>query len=230
METEMEIKTHPIYDNYEFNTLGQYRKIGNTDWLLGTETRQGYKKCILSTKTGEKKKGSFSVHRAMWETFKYPIPDNYVIDHLDSNPRNNKLENLDCVTREINSQRAQKNNGAFREKAKKAHTLRRFIKSINILTGEEKYFYSKSQAGKHFSCSPALVYLICEKLNNSKTFGGNIKFEYCETVPTNYIKVPDARIGKSKYTSEEKKELMRRYAKRQYERKKALLNASKQTD
>lgn len=38
------------------------------------------------------------LHRAMWETFKGEIPENYHIDHIDTDKTNNSIENLRCVT------------------------------------------------------------------------------------------------------------------------------------
>lgn len=44
----------------------------------------------------------FLVHRAVWEAFNGEIPEGYDIDHIDGNPHNNKLENLQAITRAEN--------------------------------------------------------------------------------------------------------------------------------
>lgn len=44
----------------------------------------------------------FLVHRAVWEAFNGPIPDNYDIDHIDGNPLNNALENLRIASHQEN--------------------------------------------------------------------------------------------------------------------------------
>lgn len=40
----------------------------------------------------------FLVHRAVWEVFNGPIPEGYDIDHIDGNPKNNNLDNLQAIT------------------------------------------------------------------------------------------------------------------------------------
>lgn len=37
-------------------------------------------------------------HRVIWELHFGGIPEGYVIDHIDNNPRNNRVENLRCVS------------------------------------------------------------------------------------------------------------------------------------
>ena len=42
------------------------------------------------------------VSRIVWELTYGEIPDGYIVDHLDGNPLNNKIENLACKTRADN--------------------------------------------------------------------------------------------------------------------------------
>lgn len=42
------------------------------------------------------------VHRLLWEEAYGPIPDGYVIDHIDRNPMNNELSNLRCIPKGAN--------------------------------------------------------------------------------------------------------------------------------
>ena len=44
----------------------------------------------------------FLVHRAVWEAFNGPIPEGCDIDHIDGNPKNNNLENLQAITHSEN--------------------------------------------------------------------------------------------------------------------------------
>ena len=48
------------------------------------------------------KQKSYLCHRIVWELFNGEIPDGMIIDHIDQNPLNNKIENLRCVTNQIN--------------------------------------------------------------------------------------------------------------------------------
>lgn len=47
----------------------------------------------------------FLVHRMVWEAFNGKIPDKYDIDHIDGNPHNNALNNLEAVPHVINIKR-----------------------------------------------------------------------------------------------------------------------------
>lgn len=47
----------------------------------------------------------FLVHRAVWESFNGIIPEGYDIDHIDGNPTNNALDNLEMVTHKENIHR-----------------------------------------------------------------------------------------------------------------------------
>lgn len=44
----------------------------------------------------------FLVHRVVWECFNGPIPENLDIDHIDGNPKNNSLDNLQPLTHQEN--------------------------------------------------------------------------------------------------------------------------------
>jgi hypothetical protein len=55
------------------------------------------------TKEGRKIGILHYVHRLMWETFKGEIPELMTIDHIDNDPSNNSLENLQLVTQSENS-------------------------------------------------------------------------------------------------------------------------------
>lgn len=47
----------------------------------------------------------FLVHRVVWEAFNGPIPEGYDIDHIDGNPHNNALNNLQAITHKENIQK-----------------------------------------------------------------------------------------------------------------------------
>lgn len=44
----------------------------------------------------------FLVHRAVWEAFNGAIPEGMDIDHIDNDPSNNCLNNLQCITHKEN--------------------------------------------------------------------------------------------------------------------------------
>ncbi len=50
----------------------------------------------------------FRVHRIIWEMFNGPIPEGMVIDHLNGNPWDNRIENLACKSQKDNSKNSKK--------------------------------------------------------------------------------------------------------------------------
>lgn len=51
----------------------------------------------------------YRVHRLIYETLIGDIPQELTIDHIDANPQNNSIENLQILTRENNTRKALKN-------------------------------------------------------------------------------------------------------------------------
>ena len=45
----------------------------------------------------------YAAHRVVWEMHNGAIPEKYEIDHFDGNIHNNRINNLRCVTKTINS-------------------------------------------------------------------------------------------------------------------------------
>ena len=64
------------------------------------ETQRGYKQVLFTKGVGIRK--PFLVHRLVVETFIGPIPEGYQVDHIDCDPRNNNLSNLQVLTRRDN--------------------------------------------------------------------------------------------------------------------------------
>lgn len=79
-------------------------------WLHWKETI--HNKCQKDSKAGTIKQNGYVeiqyqrqryyAHRLIWIIFNGIIPDNFVINHKDGNPTNNKVENLECVEHVVN--------------------------------------------------------------------------------------------------------------------------------
>ena len=99
---------------------------------------------MLFTAGGKK----YLCHRIIYEVFKGLIKDGFVIDHFDSNPQNNSLDNLQCISQSENSKRGQTGKHANRSKR---------VISFDLENNEERVFHSMNSAGKHFGiCSPSI--------------------------------------------------------------------------
>lgn len=90
-----------IIQNPLYSISNKGRVINNrTNRLLAIDTHQKYSRVSFNDKK------HYYIHRLVYCTFKNDYDLNgFVIDHLDSNPRNNNLENLEKVTVEENNRR-----------------------------------------------------------------------------------------------------------------------------
>lgn len=94
------------YPNYIISNLGKiYTKNYGGKWVekKGRPNLQGYLRIGLWNK-GKKK--NFNIHRLVAEHFIGPIPNGYVIDHLNTNKQDNYVTNLEIVTIAENTKRA----------------------------------------------------------------------------------------------------------------------------
>jgi len=97
-------KEIPNYEGfYEISNLGNVRRVGGKI-LKGNLLRNRYWQVALSKNNHQK---SFEIHRLMAFTFlnhkssKFEI----VVDHIDNNSLNNRLDNLQLVTHRYNNQK-----------------------------------------------------------------------------------------------------------------------------
>ena len=191
------IKVHPIYKNYGYNIIDHnIYHIPLNKIVKQLPQLTGY---AINTMNNDSKQKSFLSHRFIYDCCCGPIIKGFEIDHINRNKLDNKIENLRCTT--IGENRKNRDHTNIIKFAKIAHTLKRFIKSINIDTDEINCFKSKYQCGMYFGISPALIYLIAENKNLSKstnTNKGRIRFEYVDEKDVyNLVEIPHGRIGKT---------------------------------
>ena len=87
---------HPIYNQYSASKNGQILSNNRKKILkLGSKSGNGYKYFSLYAINTQK---SYSVSRFVYECFKGNIPDDKVVDHIDNNKINNKINNLQLLT------------------------------------------------------------------------------------------------------------------------------------
>ena len=95
------------YDKYEITKEGNvFSHKGRTPKLLkpqpASQSKKGYLQVRLYDDSGELGKLQY-VHRLVYETFVDKIPEGLEIDHMDGNPRNNSLQNLQLLSRRGNT-------------------------------------------------------------------------------------------------------------------------------
>lgn len=89
---------------YQVSNLGRvkslnYKHTGKERILKSIRNKDGYWKVALY-KNGKRK--TLSVHRLVVTAFIEPIPKGLVVNHIDENPANNCVENLEICTHKKN--------------------------------------------------------------------------------------------------------------------------------
>lgn len=93
---------------YEASDQGRIKSLnyggtGKTKVMKPTIDRFGYLRLGL-TKDGKTKK--FRVHRLVFSAFNGPIPEGFVVDHVNNARADNRLENLQLLTQRDNARKA----------------------------------------------------------------------------------------------------------------------------
>lgn len=81
------------FGNYEFSNLGRVRNIKINKIVKGVPNSRGYLR-ICNTKT----KTRTFIHKEVARLFLGERPENMVINHIDGNPLNNAVSNLEYVS------------------------------------------------------------------------------------------------------------------------------------
>lgn len=97
---------------YQVSNLGRvkslnYNRTNKEKILIGDKSKRGYKRFCLS-KNG--KNIRFLIHRLVYETFSGVIPQGYQIDHINNDPTDNRLQNLQLLTASENTKKMYKDN------------------------------------------------------------------------------------------------------------------------
>lgn len=144
MENEI-WKPIPGYEGvYEVSNFGKVKSLKyNKERILKPSTNgQGYYKVNLYI-NGAKK---YTIHRLVWIVFNGMIPKEYEINHKDEDKSNNRLDNLELVTRKQNN-----NYGTRTERA--AKHFRKPILQFDLKGNFIQEFQSVKEAEKLFGGS-----------------------------------------------------------------------------
>ena len=220
-------KTHPIYTQYAISRDGYVIHIKKRVPYKGNENDMGY---LIQTvyQIGRLKTKTARIHRLVWETYNGEIPIGKEIDHIDSDKKNNKLDNLQLLNHSSNCKKAVKSKHDLKARLKN----RKCLKSINKSTKEVQYYFSLASAAKHLDINPSGVWKVCENIQKSalsKKDNCWYKFEYVDkNLPVNFIKSKNIRLRKK--TDQQIKERERNYRTKDWQCdfcKKVLQNNSK---
>lgn len=101
------------------------------------------------------------VHRFIYECYYRLLPDGMVVDHINDIRDDNRLSNLQLMTRGENCKKAAKHtNYSFTKYSRKNKMA---IKAINLMTGEVHYFPSMYFVEKDLGVCQSTVKKVCDR-------------------------------------------------------------------
>ena len=106
-EFEIKFRKHPIYDLYYGSKCGRFIHIRRGVINIGHKNNDGYLMCMIRAEGGKQK--SYYVHRFIWECYNGLIPEGMEIDRINDIQDDNRLQNLQLVTRTENNKTAAEN-------------------------------------------------------------------------------------------------------------------------
>jgi hypothetical protein len=144
-----EFRPHPVITEYEASCNGvvRHRKLKKP---VGVVSNINY----LKFGAGQK----CHCHRIIYECYNGLIKEGFVTDHIDSNPQNNKLSNLQAITQSENVKR--------RGTCKHLKNAK-CVASKDIHTGEERIFQSMTKASRYFDICRSSIRFVAEGIYKS---------------------------------------------------------------
>ncbi len=100
MLEEKWIQMKSPYNKYKISNFGKIVNTKTNYQLSISDNKIGYVRVALSSNNKMKK---FLLHRLVAEYFLDNFLDELVVHHIDSNPFNNRFDNLDCITQKKNN-------------------------------------------------------------------------------------------------------------------------------
>jgi hypothetical protein len=136
------------YGNVKINTQGYYR--------ISSKKEKNHDKYL---------------HRLIWEETNGEIPEGYIIHHIDGNPLNNDIKNLECMTHSKHTILHHKGKKHFEETKKKISKwdLTPFHEWIMWLRFDCKFSYKIIHQILGLNCSQSTL---IRYINNLKSKGG----------------------------------------------------------
>lgn len=116
--------------------------------------KDGYNEvCISCIINGKQKRIYRRLHRLIWETFNGKIDNDLTVDHIDNDVSNNKLSNLQLLTREENGIKRHKKWVVDRMQKYKVYKNKEFVGimtyvELDDMFGIKRHDINKYNAGK----------------------------------------------------------------------------------
>ena len=159
---------HPVFNTYAASKEGEVINVKTGRKIKACKNHAGYLRFGLQHEKGRK---NYFQHRFVFEAIKGSIPEGYEIDHKNEVKTDNRIKNLQLLTRQQNV-----------EKSKNKPVV-----SINTETTKKKIFLSGKAASIELEIVRSTISNICRKVNNRKTViskkdGSCYRFEFLKPI------------------------------------------------
>lgn len=167
----MKFRRHPsqteLRARYDYRSDGVFiSKVANRGWpagrvIEGAITSTGHR--IVSFQFGFKENTRLLLHRLIWIWHHGDIPDQMLIDHINGNRSDNRIENLRLATHSQNHMNDESRKGYSWVKAKKKWraeiTTGGFTKYLGYFDSEEdaRSAYVKAKIDLHGDFTPEII-------------------------------------------------------------------------
>ena len=154
---------HPVFSNYAANKNGDVLSLKSKKIIKMFDNGNGY---LFFAIYGKKRKNYYQ-HRFVYEVFKGKIPPNLEIDHINNLKFDNRIKNLQLLSRQQNNEK----------------THNKPIISTCIETGKEIRFKSLKKASIKLNINSSHICNVCRKKQKTATSnkdGNKYTFRYLD--------------------------------------------------
>jgi len=159
LDNNCKIFIHPIYTQYSYDAESD-KILGSRGALKLTPNERGSIPVTVSLNKDSRKKTYFHLfkYECMYQEI---IPEGSEIDHRDGNPRNNAIENLQCLSKKDHGTKTAIDNPGRGAKAGKTQGLPGIAK--NSATGEEVIFDSIMDLSRKIGADSSNIHRFLKK-------------------------------------------------------------------
>jgi hypothetical protein len=140
---------HPYFDNILVSSLGKIKNAYTNTEYKQRSTHQGYQVCTVLIHKGEQiERKQKLVHRLVAETFfSYLNYNEYEVNHISGNKKDNSIYNLNWLTRQENLQHA-RDTGLFKRQMGESNGRYKYTEDdINTIDNLRQQGYTLDQLG-----------------------------------------------------------------------------------
>lgn len=154
----MEVKNHFKYTNYGADKDGNVYNTQTNKIKKQATDKFGYK---YTTVRYEDKTLTVRLGRFIYECFNGAIDDNLVIDHINNEKGDNRIENLQLITQSSNVIKK------YTEGYDQHDARRKRVLCTDVLTNTETIYKSIYGAGKVLNIVPASIQRVCKGIQKT---------------------------------------------------------------